>query len=72
MPETSYAYTRHPSIGALTLITGSPFAVTAQTVPLQLAVITRPFYRTPNSAAAARAEDDQVSAARGSLTGRRP
>ena len=34
-----YAFTRDPSTGALTLIPGSPFAVTSQTVPLQLAVV---------------------------------
>ncbi len=34
-----YAYTRDASTGALTLVPGSPFAVTSQTVPLQLAVV---------------------------------
>ncbi len=34
-----YAYTRDPFTGSLKLIPGSPFAVTSQTVPLQLAVI---------------------------------
>lgn len=33
-----YAYTRDVSTGALTLVPGSPFAVTSQTVPLQLAL----------------------------------
>lgn len=33
-----YAYTRDASTGALTLVPGSPFAVTSQTVPLQLAL----------------------------------
>jgi 6-phosphogluconolactonase (cycloisomerase 2 family) len=34
-----YAYTRDPSTGALTLVPGSPFGVTLQNVPLQLAII---------------------------------
>jgi 6-phosphogluconolactonase (cycloisomerase 2 family) len=33
-----YAYMRDASTGALTLVPGSPFAVTSQTVPLQLAL----------------------------------
>lgn len=33
-----YAYKRDASTGALTLVPGSPFAVTSQTVPLQLAL----------------------------------
>lgn len=33
-----YAYRRDASTGALTLVSGSPFAVTSQTVPLQLAL----------------------------------
>jgi hypothetical protein len=33
-----YAYTRDAGTGALTPVTGSPFAVTSQTVPLQLAL----------------------------------
>ena len=33
-----YAYTRDSGTGALTLVPGSPFAVTSQTVPLQLAL----------------------------------
>ena len=33
-----YAYTRDANTGALTLVPGSPFAVTSQTVPLQLAL----------------------------------
>jgi hypothetical protein len=33
-----YGYTRDALTGALTLIPGSPFAVTSQTVPLQLAI----------------------------------
>ncbi|TLY74777.1 MAG: lactonase family protein [Gammaproteobacteria bacterium] len=33
-----YAYTRDASTGALTLVPGSPFAVTSQTAPLQLAL----------------------------------
>jgi hypothetical protein len=34
-----FAYTRDASTGALTLVPGSPFAVTSQAVPMQLAVI---------------------------------
>lgn len=33
-----YAYTRDAATGALTLVPGSPFAVTSQSVPLQLAL----------------------------------
>jgi hypothetical protein len=34
-----FADTRDASTGALTLVPGSPFAVTSQTVPMHLAVI---------------------------------